>query len=116
MSSLRAWRECSDSGLYFPIKRLIKMNSLNKIQKKILTIGVVVILICCLFPPWVHTFKAKSIYSEESAGYAPIISPPSKKQNSVGFGVKLDISRLLLQIFIIFIATGAGALLVSKNI
>ncbi len=91
------------------------MNPPNKIQKKILTIGVIVILVCCLFPPWVHTFKAKSIHSEESAGYALIVSPPSKKRNSVGFGVKLDISRLLLQIFIISIATGAGALLVKEK-
>jgi len=82
---------------------------------KILTIGIIVVLVCCLFPPWVHTFKAKSIYSEESAGYSLIVYPPQRKSNNPRFGVKLDTSRLLLQIFIISIATGAGVLLTKRK-
>ena len=91
------------------------MNSLNQIQKKILITGIILILACCLFPPWVHTFKAKSIYSEESAGYSLIVNPPQRKNNDLRFGVKLDTSRLLLQIFIISIATGAGVLLIKRK-
>lgn len=89
------------------------MNSLNKVQKKILIAGIIIILVCCLFPPWVRTYKAESIYSERSAGYALIILPP-QTGNSIRFGIKLDTSRLLLQLFIVSIATGAGVL-ISKD-
>ena len=89
------------------------MNSLNKVQKKILIAGIIIILVCCLFPPWVRTYKAQSTYSERSAGYALIISPPQTR-NNMRFGIKLDTSRLLLQLFIVSIATGAGVL-ISKN-
>lgn len=89
------------------------MNSLNKVQKKILIAGIIIILVCCLFPPWVRTYKAQSTYSERSAGYALIISPP-RTRNSMRFGIKLDTSRLLLQLFIVSIATGAGVL-ISKD-
>ena len=81
---------------------------------KILIIGIILILACCLFPPWVHTYKARSIYSEESAGYSLIVEPPKKKYDSQRYGVKLDTTRLLLQIFIVSLATGAGVLL-TKN-
>lgn len=92
------------------------MDSLNQIQKKILITGIILILACSLFPPWVHTFKAKGTYSEESAGYSLIISPPARKiSDNVRFGVKLDTSRLLLQIFIISIATGAGVLFTKRK-
>lgn len=83
------------------------MDSLNKNQKKLIIIGAILIFVCCLFPPWLRTYKAESIYSERSIGYALITSPP-KAGKSVRFGVKLDVSRLLLQIFIISIATGTG--------
>ena len=88
------------------------MNSLNKVQKKIFIAGIIIILVCCLFPPWVRTYKAKSTYSERSAGYALIISPP--RTGNIRFGIKLDTSRLLLQLFIVSIATGAGVL-ISKD-
>jgi hypothetical protein len=90
------------------------MSPLNKSQKKILTIGIIVTLVCCVFPPWVRTYKATSTYSERSIGYALIISPP-RAGSSMRVGVKLDTSRLLLQIFIISIATGAGVLLTKRK-
>ena len=90
------------------------MNSLNKVQKKILIAGIVIILVCCLFPPWVRTYKAESTYSERSAGYALIISPPQPPGIFGSFGIKFDISRSLLQLFIVSIATGTGVL-ISKD-
>ena len=90
------------------------MNSLNKAQKKILITGIVLIIVCCLFPPWVRTYRASLTYSERSIGYSLIISPP-KVGARLNLGVKLDSSRLLLQIFIISLATGAGVLLAKEK-
>lgn len=88
-----------------------ELNELTKQSpKKILIAGIVIILVCCLFPPWICTYKAESRYSENPAGYALIISPPDP-ESSNRFGIKLDTSRLLLQLFIVFIATGAGVLI-----
>ena len=91
------------------------MGPVNKLQRLIIVVGAIAILACCLFPPWVHTFKAEGIYSEESAGYSLLISPPARKSKSVKFGIKLDSSRLLLQIFIITISTGLGVFLSHKK-
>ena len=91
------------------------MSFLNKVQKKIIIIGATTIIICCFFPPWIHTFNAKGIYSEESAGYSLLTTPPVKKRDNVRFGVKLDISRLLLQIFMISITTGVGVFILKDK-
>ena len=74
----------------------------------------VAIILCCAFPPWIHTFKAEGIYSEESAGYSLLIDPPSRKKANIRFGVKLDTSRLLLQVFMVFFTTGFG-IFISKD-
>jgi len=89
------------------------MNSLNKLQKKVVIIGFVAIILCCAFPPWIHTYKAEGVYSEESAGYSLLMHPPSRKK-SFRFGVKLDTSRLLLQIFMVSLTTGFG-IFISKD-
>jgi len=90
------------------------MNSLNKLQKKVVIIGFVAIILCCAFPSWIHTYKAEGVYSEESAGYSLLIDPPSRKKDNIRFGVKLDTSRLLLQIFMVSLATGFG-IFISKD-
>jgi hypothetical protein len=85
-------------------------------QKIILTIGATIFIACCLFPPWVYTYKEEAIYSEESAGYSLIFNPPPKERySSVAGGVKLDAARLVLQISMISIATGVGFVLTYKK-
>ena len=84
-------------------------------QRKIISIGAFVLIVCCLFPPWVYTVKHRDIYSEESAGYSLILSPPEKKGDSAANGVKLDVTRILLQIFMISVATSVSVLLLSSS-
>jgi hypothetical protein len=97
------------------------MCSMNKKQRKIILIGFVIVIVCCLFPPWVYyTFNAKGAYSESPAGYSLIIEPPEPRHTyPPGNGVKLDVPRLLLQIFIISLSTGFGVFICQdkqKNI
>lgn len=87
------------------------MLTLSKIQKSIILIGGVSLVLCCLIPPWVYTFKSESTYSQEPAGYSLIFDPPWKKRDGFAHGVKLDTARILLQIFMISVATGAGVIL-----
>lgn len=66
--------------------------ALNKTQKKVIGICVIVVVLMGLCPPWVYTFKAKSTYSEESAGYHLIFSPPSLQFEVIP--IKQDSNRL----------------------
>jgi len=84
---------------------------LNVKQRKILIIGVVLIIVMGLFPPWTYTYKYRTTYSESPAGYGFIATPPRGDGQSQG--VKLDISRLILQGIIILIAVGLGVYLID---
>ena len=86
---------------------------MNGKQKIILALGVILIILSGLFPPWTNTFKQASIYSETPADYSFIFDPPRKWVKT--YGVKLDIERLSVQWIIIIIGTGAGILLVAPT-
>ena len=85
------------------------MTDLNKKQNKILKIGLAAILLCCLFPPWTSTYKVKALHVMRSEGYSFIAFPPEKY--SIRYNIKLDVTRLLLQLFIVSVATGGGIIL-----
>jgi len=89
--------------------------NINKKQKKFVVIGVAVIILMGLFPPWTHTFKSSSIHSEEPAGYGLIISPPPRKGKNLRFGIKIDISRLVIQWVVTIAAMSAGVMLTAKK-
>jgi len=89
------------------------MADLNKKQNKILKFGMAAILLCCLFPPWTSTYKSSTLHKVRSEGYSFIASPP--KGQSYRHNVKLDVSRLLLQLFIVSIATGGGIVISKKK-
>ena len=78
-------------------------------------VGVVIILLMGAFPPWKHTFKASTTYSETDAGYSLILSPPPAKGQSYRQGIKIDITRLIIQWAITIIATAAGILLSAEK-
>lgn len=89
---------------------------INEKQKKIIVIGVVVIILMAIFPPWTHTYRYKTAYSNEPAGYRFIFYPPDKKSkvNSMAHGIELDITRLCVQWIIFSMVTGLGVFLSSK--
>ena len=80
-------------------------------QKTVIAIAAVIIIGMCIFPPWVRTFKYRSAYSEEPAGYASIFTPPERRHKSFAHGVELDLKRLCIQILVVLVATGLGLLL-----
>jgi len=88
---------------------------LNEKQRKVVIIGIVLFIIMGLFPPWIYTLNAESVNREKPAGYALIISPPEPEKNAVVFGVKIDISRLIIQWLVLAAATGFGVFVASQS-
>ena len=88
---------------------------LNEKQRKVVIVGIVLFFLMGLFPPWIYTLNAQSINREKPAGYALIISPPEPEKNAVVFGVKIDISRLIIQWLVLAAATGFGVFMASQR-
>jgi hypothetical protein len=82
----------------------------NKRQRTILTVGIVVIILMGLFPPWTHSFGDESVLIKRPAGYAFIAAAPH-----LGYGVALDISRLCVQWIVVLLATGLGVFLSGRS-
>jgi hypothetical protein len=95
----------------WPLERL----KFNPKQKKILIVGIVIVLLIGVVPPWKHTFKSSSTYSEVPAGYSFITSPPPRRSKSFSHGIKIDISRLVIQWIVTIAATTAGVMLTAKK-
>ena len=88
----------------------------NKKQKTILIIGVAIIILMGLFPPWTCTYTYESESSKTSSGYAFIANPPKVRGFTFGtFGFELDISRLCVQWIVVIFATGLGVLLTKES-
>lgn len=88
---------------------------LNKSQRIISLAGITVIVLMGLFPPWTYTYKYEATYSERPAGYSFIAAPLSPRISSLSAGIKLDLSRLLIQWAITIAALGFGVLLTSTQ-
>ena len=72
----------------------------------VLWLGIVVIVIMCLCPPWVETVRLTSsnIKGTNPIDYAFLWHPPDI--NTRSSGVAIDYSRLLLQVIAVGLATG----------
>lgn len=73
---------------------------MNWIQKTLLWIGISVIVVMGLFPPWV---VGKSVLSPNNAGYNFILNPPEAKRSEFS---GLNSSRLLVQWIMVAVITG----------
>jgi hypothetical protein len=83
---------------------------MNKMQKRIVIAGALIVILMGLIPPWTYTYSHST---PNPAGYALIIAPPSPGARVEGAsfradGVELDFKRLLVQWVITGIATGIG--------
>jgi len=79
----------------------------NKKQRTILTVGILVIILMGLFPPWVKIFGGEGI-RKITVGYAFIAAPSDHR-------AVLDISRLCVQWIVVLLATGLGVFLSGKS-
>ena len=86
----------------------------NPKQLRILLAAGVIFVAMGIFPPWTYTLDAQSIHHEKPAGYAFIVSPPNPEKDSPAFGVRLDISRLLIQ-WLVLVAATSGLLLLARE-
>jgi hypothetical protein len=93
---------------------------MNKKQKVISILGIVVIFIMNLIPPWKITTIDLGIYTVQPIGYHVIFSPPIVEQESeeeeetVQYMINLDITRLIFQwVTILFIL--AALLFITKE-
>ena len=64
---------------------------------KILVIGLILLIVTCLFPPWEYTFSFRGIYSAKPAGYHFLFSPPMPLKSDYAFGVKINFIQLLIE-------------------
>lgn len=88
--------------------------AINPLQRKILVAAALLFVAAGACPPWTYTLDAQSFHRERPAGYALIMTPPAPEQNVPAFGVKLDVSRLIVQWLALAALTG-GALLLAKR-
>ena len=85
---------------------------MNHKQKKVLLIGIAVIVLMGLFPPWQETrARENRPLSRSPAGYHFILTPPSGYRS---IGYTLDFARIAVQ-FIEVGAITAGAVLYLKD-
>ncbi len=85
---------------------------MNRSQKTLLRVVLVLGLVMGLFPPWQTVLSVDGIYKVVSLGYAPIFAPPQPE----GFqGVRLDYARLVLQFFILVFAGSILMLLLRQK-
>lgn len=85
---------------------------MNNKQRIVIAIGVVIILIMGLFPPWVATLDRN--HREYPGDYGLIFSPPDVTDVESGYGVHLDISRLIVQ-WVTVILVVAGIVLILRD-
>ena len=81
---------------------------MNIAQKVVLTFGAILATCMGLSPPWSYTLNAVSVSRSKPAGYSFILSPPEPENDAPGYGVRLDISRIVFQWIVVSFATGAG--------
>lgn len=99
---------------YTEVFRDENMTKFNAFNKKIIKLASVTIILMGLFPPWLYTVSASGgIYNEKPASYALIFNPPAPKVDTPIHGVKLDFQKLLLQWFLVLLAS--AVLLVIKG-
>lgn len=101
------------------------MNSLNQKQKITLWVGIVIVALTGLFPPWnsIQTIATAggAIRSTRSAGYALIFMPPVGLEPHVKHNFPLDVldvevdtTRLAIELVFTLVVLG-GLLVVLRN-
>ena len=74
---------------------------MNKIQKKILIVGVIILVIILLMPSW---YVLNSNGHKRNYGYAFIAKPGGNFR-------RIDYGRLLLPVVVVITVTGAGIII-----
>ncbi len=98
---------------------------MHKTQKFIVLVGIILIILMGVYPPWLYIDEGKI---EHPMGYAPIWRPPIERHHNTAelFGVKLqldfqdktantiDLFRLFMQIAVLSAVTGGAVVLLRR--
>jgi hypothetical protein len=89
---------------------------MNTIQRRIILVGLAVIVLMGLFPPWLLVYDAEAGHSEQSTGYRFIVWPGLRQyRDSPFWTVQIDLPKLFVQWAVVVAATGFGVLLTAKR-
>ena len=89
------------------------MIKLNETQKKVILIGLVVIILMGLFPPWKCIYcNLEGACVKRLAGYKFIFSPPY----CGGSDAEIEKDRLILQWIIVIMITGLAVYFTSTQV
>lgn len=89
--------------------------ALNNNQRKIVMAGLILFLLMGLFPPWTYTLDVQSIHREKPANYAFIALPPKPESTHLAHGVRIDISRLIVQWLVLTAAVSLGVFVTRRR-
>lgn len=67
-------------------------------------VGMVIMVIMGLWPPWKEIFNWLNIHNEKPVGYYFILEPPEPKSRAISFTI--DLPRLLIQWFLVILIVG----------
>ncbi len=81
-------------------------------RRKILALGIGLVALMGLFPPWLEVVKTNRVERERPAGYSVIFSPPKP---TGGWWVKIDVSRLTVQWVVVAVIVGGAAYLKKED-
>lgn len=85
-------------------------------QMKIALASVICLVFLAIYVPWTHTLHATGEYGrhvEQPAGYALIFYPPEPR--NLAWGVKVDVSRVLIPMAVVVCATIGGFVLAAEK-
>lgn len=79
-----------------------------------MTIALVAIGLCGMFPPWIRTAKTGSTASSAPGGRALLFYPSSKADVDYNEGFRIDYARLGLEWMAIGVFMGIGCLVLGR--
>jgi len=77
---------------------------MNRNQKLVLIIGLVIFITVLMYPPWYYAYKG----NRYDRGYSCIASPPSRAS-------RIDFTRLLIPALIVVVLTYVGVVLTKTK-
>jgi hypothetical protein len=91
----------------------------NAKQRAARWIGLFILLLVGVFPPWKGSYSADGTQVSTRAGYHPIWNPPSSEQdvpdNATALAYQVDLKRIAVQFAVVlFLINGGYFLLRSK--
>ena len=87
---------------------------MNTSQRFVLGIGVFLILLLGLFPPWEQVSLSSRGSLTQPVGHAFILSPPPRP-NTSSLGLRIATEQLVIQVSLVAIASVMGVLLFKRG-